>query len=96
MNSPYITVKNKNLVMFHIKLCQEISSINNQINANELNLNINKIQSKYSRRHLVDNPAFIYADNKIIHWTPSTKFLGIRVDEYMNWKQHISNTDTSL
>lgn len=44
MNSPYFTVKDKNLVMFHIKLCQEISSINNQINANKLNLNINKIQ----------------------------------------------------
>ena len=87
-----------NIFLSHPQLNTLINTFNNEINhvsnwfkANKLSLNVSKTNyihfSNKKKKHT--STINIKIDGSIIHPTDKTKFLGIIIDQKLNWKPHI-------
>ena len=80
---------------------RELPNINEWFISNKLSLNVKKtkfsIFHKASRRD--DSPLVLsklFINNKIIKRQSSIKFLGILLDEYLPWKEHLKLTEKRI
>ena len=75
---------------------QEIKKIDLWMSSNKLSLNYKKtkymlIHRKNDRSHLN-----LYINNKKIEQTRSIKYLGVKIDENLNWREHIKYVETKI
>ena len=83
----------KSLCSLEKKVNTELSNICNWLVANKLLLNIDKTKFMYfqtSRKKHAYNKINIKINSTIIEQVEAYKFLGVYVDERLNWKTHLS------
>ena len=86
----------KNLEDIEMKINSELTEIAEWLKVNKLTLNINKtLCMLYSKKH---NPAdiSIKLEGKLINRMSETKFLGVIIDDKLNWKAHISYISSKI
>ena len=76
---------------------QDLKNIINSLNATKICLNVNKTEVVLfkSSRKLTDVPK-LKLNGKRLYLTNSVKYLGINIDENLNWKQQISDIAIKL
>ena len=89
---------NSNFDMLINNVNQELCNLTNWFQSNRLSLNVKKTHyilfgSKHVPLNVNNN---IYLNNNVIEKVSCTKFLGITVDEHLNWHNHISNLTSQL
>ena len=68
------------------------------LNANKISLNVQKTELvifKHQRKK-IDSKVKIKLSRKQLYPTDSVKYLGIRIDENLNWKHHVSDVAIKL
>ena len=76
---------------------KELADISMWLNANRLSLNIKKTQYMvFSRKKRTYKKIDIKINNHSISETKSSKFLGVYVDNCLNWKKHLNYTASKL
>ena len=78
---------------------EELVKLNNWFRCNKLLLNYEKTNYMIFRsrnRRIPDNLLPVCIDNNIIHRKESIQFLGIILDEFLNWKHHINHISLKL
>ena len=75
-----------------LKLTNEIAKLTNWLKANKLSLNINKTHTvNFSKSHNIrTRQNNIIIDGKAIETVNYTKFLGVVIDNKLNWSAHIN------
>ena len=69
---------------------KELADISKWLKVNKLSLNIKKTHYMIFSRKKSGCQLDLRIDNQIIKETPTTKFLGVYIDNKLNWKTHIS------
>lgn len=92
-----LLLKDKNLHSLHTNLISELNKVKLWIKFNKLSLNISKTKYMLFQNRSVKNsiPPVTLNDTVIEH-VNYIKFLGITVDDNLNWKRHIDLTCTKL
>ena len=78
---------------------EELVKLNNWFRCNKLLLNYEKTNYMIFRsrnRRIPDNLLPVCIDNNIIHRKESVQFVGIILDEFLNWKHHINHISLKL
>ena len=71
-------------------LNQELANISQWLKVNKLSLNIKKtMYMVFTRKKTQAVDIEIEIDNEIISETKSSKFLGVHIDNKLNWKMHV-------
>ena len=71
-----------------------MKNLTDWLNANEISLNVQRTELvifKHQRKK-IDNEVKIKLSRKRLYPTDSVIYLGIRIDENLNWKHHVSDT----
>ena len=92
----FVTVKNIENLIFLMNT--ELKKIVIWLNANKLSLNVKKthfIISSFSNKRIV-NTNDIVIDNQPVSRVSHTKFLGVIIDEKLNWSEHVNNLKIKL
>ena len=79
-------------------LNQELPKVSTWFKCNKLSLNIEKtnfMNFKHASARAVDFPCNIIIDNVPLERKQHTKFLGVFIDENLNWNQHIRHIITN-
>ena len=75
----------------------ELSKINRWFAVNRLSLNVSKTNYMvFSSKFIAAQDIFVHIDNKKIERVHKTKFLGVIVDEKLNWKEQIAVVKSKL
>ena len=75
-----------------------MKNLTDWLNANEISLNVQRTELvifKHQRKK-IDNEVKIKLSKKRLYPTDSVMYLGIRIDENLNWKHHVSDTAIKL
>ena len=77
---------------------QDLKNLTNWLKSNKIFLNVSKTEVALfkSSRKLTDAPLKLKHNGKRFYPTKSVKYLGINIDENLNWKQQISDTAIKL
>ena len=80
------------------KVNQDLKILTNWLNLNKVCLNVSKTEVALfkSSRKFTDVRLKLKLNGKWLSSTNSVKYLGINIDEYLNWKQQISNIAIKL
>ena len=98
-----IIISDKNLIQLENTINDELIKVNNWLKANKLLLNVNKtkymlfipnINKKNSNQGAINLNIII--NNVSIDRVDTHKFLGIFVDEELNWKTHVDKIATQI
>ena len=87
-----------NVRFLYRKINEDLNKITQWFKNNSLSLNIDKT-NYILFRNINSNPRFngnIYMDNKIIQKVSQVKFLGVYIDEYLNWNSHVQKLSLKL
>jgi hypothetical protein len=97
INAPFyaddtnLFIKGNNVKIMEDKLNQELIDISLWLKVNKLTLNIDKTHYMlFHSKKKVNENLYIKIDNKLIDRVAHTKFLGVFIDDKLNWKQHIN------
>ena len=71
-------------------LNSELAKVAEWFDSNKLTLNVNKIQMLMSRKENMNPQGDVILYNEAIQRVTKAKFLGLIVDQHLNWKDHIS------
>ena len=88
--------KSVNRLNKHVNL--DLKNLTYWLNANKISLNVKKTELvifEYQRKKL-DSPIKIKLSRKRLYPSKSVKYLGIKIDENLNWKQHIHDIAIKL
>ena len=86
-------LKDKNLDSLHSKLNLELNNVKSWVHANKLIINVSKTSFIFFQNRSVNNPINpVSLDGQVIRQVTHTKFLGITIDQNLNFKQHIDQT----
>lgn len=92
-----LTIMDENIDSLHLNLVAELKSVMNWISANQLKLNISKSNLiLFQNRSLKNSLQPVPIEDEFIRQVKCTKFLGILIDENLNFKQHIDLLCTKL
>ena len=80
----------ENIISLSNKISEELSKLNVWFAVNKLSLNISKTNYMIFCSKSIPNNINIRINDRVIERVPYTKFLGVIVDEKLNWKEHIS------
>jgi hypothetical protein len=81
-------------VYYQPKVLFEISKL---FSANKLSLNLDKTNViKFIMKNSPQYPLNIGYDDKYVEEAVNTKFLGLQIDNLLNWKNHIDQLVTKL
>ena len=85
-----VLVTAKNLEDLHIKIDHILHHITEWFSFNGLTLNMKKTNIiKFCSNHSQNNPHQSSPDNNTITEVTNTNFLGLELDNNMNWKKHV-------
>ena len=67
-------------------------------NANKISLNVQKTELVIfkQKRKILDHEIKIKLNRKRLYPTPSVKYLGVKIDENLNWHHHINDLAAKL
>ena len=76
----------------------DLQNLTYWLNANRISLNVKKTEIVIFKRQRkkLDSPIKIKLNRKKLYPSKSVKYLGIKIDENLNWKQHIHNIAIKL
>ena len=93
--------EHKNIIVLFSTVNRELQNINEWFISNKLSLNVKKAKfpffQKASRRD--DLPLVLpklFINNQVIKRQSSIKFLGILLNEYLSWKEHLKMTENKI
>ena len=68
------------------------------LNANKISLNVQKTELVIfkQKRKILDHEIKIKFNRKRLYPTPSVKYLGVKIDENLNWHHHIHDLAAKL
>lgn len=92
-----LLLDDKNINSLHININNELNSINMWLKHNKLRLNITK--TKYiifQNRSVTTNMPPITLEGKVLERVSYTKFLGVVIDQNINWKYQINSVANKL
>ena len=82
----------KNLNDLKDKVNEELANISVWLKVNKLSLNVKKTHFLiFSNKNSKPDKVEIFIDDKAINQEKSTKFLGVYIDDKLNWKTHIEH-----
>ena len=75
-----------------------MKNLSNWLNANKISLNVKKTETIIfkSRRKKYEGVIKLKLNRQRLHSSNNVKYLGIRIDENLNWKHHINDVSTKL
>ena len=79
-------------------LNKDLKNLTNWLNANKITLNFDKTEMilfKPTKKPL-DSQLKLKLNGKRLYQTSSVKYLGIKIDQYLNWQDHINNIAIKL
>ena len=86
--------------IFFSTVNSELECINQWFEANKLSLNIEKTEFTLfhwkSAKNEISGIPHLKTWSKNIEKTPSIKFLGVMLDEYISWNDHIKTVENKL
>ena len=93
-----ILLSHKNLTELINILNLELKNISSWFKCNKLPLNINKTHVMYfqTTHRNVNLPQNVTIDNLPVDQKEYVKFLGITIDRYLTWGQHVNNVSSSI
>ena len=82
-----------------IKINNDLSNIRERLDINKLSLNVNK--TKYMifhnyKRDIKSSISDVRINNQSIERVPEFNFLGLTIDEHLNWNAHIRNISNKI
>lgn len=85
-----LILADKNINFLHSTLTVELNSVHDWVKSNKLKLNISKTNCIFFQNRSIKNifPQ-LSLQGETLSQVPHTKFLGVFVDENLNWKHHI-------
>ena len=78
------------------RVCGVLSKPNKWFAVNKLSLNEEKTYFIVLMNHKVNEEFIIKIDDKMVQRVFKTKFLGVTIDDKLNWKEHIKYISTKL
>ena len=78
------------------RVCGELSKLNEWFAVNKLSLNVEKTNFIVFMNHKVNEEFIVKIGDKMIQRVFKTKFLGVIIDDKLNWKEHIKYISTKL
>ena len=95
----YLAMSDKNLVSLEIRANKEISKIDPWLRKNKLSLNYSK--SNYmivngNPKKTVDDNFKLILNNSALIRASSVKYLGLHIDEHLNWSVHLKHLSNPL
>ena len=92
---------NKNIKILFKEMNIELKNISEWLRANKLSINIDKtnfipFHNNRDKDHLPLKLPTLFINDAPIKQVVSTKFLGVQIDENINWTQHITLTENKL
>jgi hypothetical protein len=92
-----VIISRKNLDDFCMLSNRAVSLMSKWFAANKLTLNLDKTNRiKFTTINLPQCPLSIEYDDKYIEESVHTKFLGLCIDNYLNWRNHIDQLNPKL
>ena len=79
----------KDIVSLSVTICNELVKLEKWFALNNLSLNISKINYMIFCKSQVEQNIQISFGNKLINKVNETKFLGVIIDDQLNWHSHI-------
>ena len=79
-------------------LNKDLKNLTNWLNANKITLNSDKTEMILFKptKKLLDCQLKLKLNGKRLYQTSSVKYLGIKIDQYLNWQDHINNIAIKL
>ena len=92
-----LLLTDNHLYNLHVKLNHELHNIFKWVTANKLAVNIKKTNYiLFQSRSVVNNLESIFYGGCKLNRVTNTKFLGVIIDENLNWKRHIQSVCLNL
>ena len=75
-----------------------MKNLSNWLNANKISYNVKKTETIIfkSRRKKYEGVIKLKLNRQRLHSSNNVKYLGIKIDENLNWKHHINEVSTKL
>ena len=89
---------NNSIKKLNKMLNKDLKNLTNWLNANKISLNVDKTEMilfKLIKKPL-DCQLKLQPNGKRLYQISSVKYLGIKIDQYLNWQDHINNTAIKL
>ena len=89
---------NKSVNKLNKLVILDMKNLATWLNANKISLNVQKTELVLfkNKRKKLENPIKIKLSGKWLYPTDNVRYLGIKIDENLNWKQHIEHILTKL
>ena len=93
-----LLINNKSLKRLNKLLSIDLNNLTNWLNANKISLNVSKTEIIIFKpeRKPQDFNMKIKLNEKRLYPTDSVKYLGVKIDSKLNWKNHVNATATKL
>ena len=94
-----IVYSHENIFDLILNVNNELTKLSNWFKANKLSLNVKKTNFMlFGTKQMVlnNNPIYIMFDGIQLERVSNTKFLGVFIDEHLNWKCHIANLSSKI
>ena len=92
-----LMLADKNINSLHSNLCTELSLLNNWIKFNKLKINVAKTKYiLFQNRSIKTTLPPVSLEGNLIERVVHTKFLGVYIDENLNWNHHINEVCLKL
>ena len=86
----------KDIVSLSVTICNELMKLEKWFALNKLSLNISKTNYMIFCKSQVEQNIQISFGNKLINKVKETKFLGVIIDDQLNWHSHIKQIVSKL
>ena len=89
---------NNSIKKLNKMLNKGLKNLTNSLNANKISLNVGKTEMILFKpiRKLLDCQLKLKLNGKRLYQTLPVKYCGIKVDQYLNWQDHINNIAIKL
>lgn len=92
-----LLIADKNLFNLHSNLTTELGNISKWIKDNKLRLNISKTTYiLFKNRSINYHMPAVFLEDEQLQCVSHTKFLGVHIDENLNWNHHINEIQLKL
>ena len=89
---------NNSIKKLNKMLNKDLKNLTNWLNANKISLNVDKTEMILFKpiKKPLDCQLKLKLNGKRLYQTSSVKYLGIKIDQYLNWQGHINNIAINL
>lgn len=92
-----LLIADKDITSLHLHFSSELKSVSQWLKSNELKLNVKKTNYIFfQNRSLKNYLPPVQLEGESLTQVSHTKFLGVRIDENLNWKFHIDDVCLKL